>query len=220
MKHIVVDLEMNNISNKYNDFDCTMETIELGAIMLDENYQEISSFRTYVKPEYNNRIRHLISRLTGITYDMVINAPKFDEAMKMFSNWCLGVNDDIKICAWSENDYKQISKEISLKKYEISLDEERVCLKEWHDFQAEFDKELGFEKQLSLKMALDMAGVDFLGREHSALDDARNTAKLFNIFNDREMFDCTLKKIAEAMKPTDFGTSLGSMFDLSGFAVA
>ncbi len=144
MKHIVVDLEMNNISNKYKDFDCTMETIEMGAIMLDENYQEISSFRTYVKPEYNNRIRPLISRLTGITYDMVINAPKFYEAMKMFSNWCLGVNDDIKIYAWSENDYKQISKEISLKKYEISLDEERVCLKEWHDFQAEFDKELGF----------------------------------------------------------------------------
>ena len=194
--------------------------VHIGAIMLDENYQEISSFRTYVKPEYNNRIRPLISRLTGITYDMVINAPKFDEAMKMFSNWCLGVNDDIKIYAWSENDYKQISKEISLKKYEISLDEERVYLTEWHDFQAEFDKELGFEKQLSLKMALDMAGVDFLGREHSALDDARNTAKLFNIFNDREMFDCTLKKIAEAMKPTDFGTSLGSMFDLSGFAVA
>ena len=46
MKHIVVDLEMNNISNKYKDFDCTMETIEIGAIMLDENYQEISSFRT------------------------------------------------------------------------------------------------------------------------------------------------------------------------------
>ncbi|RRJ17252.1 exonuclease domain-containing protein [Lachnoanaerobaculum orale] len=220
MKHIVVDLEMNSISNKYKDFDCTMETIEIGAIMLDENYQEISSFRTYVRPEYNNRIRPLISRLTGITYDMVINAPKFDEAMKMFSNWCLGVNDDIKIYAWSENDYKQISKEISLKKYELSLDEERVYLTEWHDFQAEFDKELGFEKQLSLKMALDMAGVDFLGREHSALDDARNTAKLFNIFNDREMFDCTLKKIAEAMKPTDFRTSLGSMFDLSGFAVA
>ncbi len=111
-------------------------------------------------------------------------------------------------------------KEIGLKKYELSLDEERVYLTEWNDFQAEFDTKLGFEKQLSLKTALDMAGVDFLGREHSALDDARNTAKLFNIFNDREMFDCTLKKIAEAMKPTDFGTSLGSMFDLSGFAVA
>lgn len=52
------------------------------------------------------------------------------------------------------------------------------------------------------------------------VDDARNTAKLFHIFKDRELFDNTLSKIAEAMRPTDFGTSLGSLFDLSSFAVA
>ena len=142
MKHIVVDLEMNKVGKEYRNLGCTMETIEIGAIMLDENFQEISSFRTYVKPEYNTRITSIVRDLTGITYDMVINAPKFDEAIKMFSNRCLGV------------------------------------------------------------------------------DDARNTAKLFHIFKDRELFDTTLSKIAEAMKPTDFGTSLGSLFDLSSFAVA
>ena len=142
MKHIVVDLEMNKIGKEYRNLGCTMETIEIGAIMLDENFQEISSFRTYVKPEYNTRITSIVRDLTGITYDMVINAPKFDEAIKMFSNRCLGV------------------------------------------------------------------------------DDARNTAKLFHIFKDRELFDITLSKIEEAMKPTDFGTSLGSLFDLSSFAVA
>lgn len=141
MKHIVVDLEMNKVGKEYRNLGCTMETIEIGAIMLDENFQEISSFRTYVKPEYNTRITSIVRDLTGITYDMVINAPKFDEAIKMFSNWCLGV------------------------------------------------------------------------------DDARNTAKLFHIFKDRELFDNTLSKIAEAMRPTDFGTSLGSLFDLSSFAV-
>ena len=142
MKHIVVDLEMNKVGKEYRNLGCTMETIEIGAIMLDENFQEISSFRTYVKLEYNTRITSIVRDLTGITYDMVINAPKFDEAIKMFSNRCLGVND------------------------------------------------------------------------------ARNTAKLFHIFKDRELFDNTLSKIAEAMRPTDFGTSLGSLFDLSSFAVA
>ena len=142
MKHIVVDLEMNKVGKEYRNLGCTMETIEIGAIMLDENFQEISSFRTYVKPEYNTRITSIVRDLTGITYNMVINAPKFDEAIKMFSNRCLGV------------------------------------------------------------------------------DDARNTAKLFHIFKDRELFDNTLSKIAEAMRPTDFGTSLGSLFDLSSFAVA
>ncbi|MDU6628786.1 MAG: exonuclease domain-containing protein [Lachnoanaerobaculum sp.] len=142
MKHIVVDLEMNKVVKEYRNLGCAMETIEIGAIMLNENFQEISSFRTYVKPEYNTRITSIVRDLAGITYDMVINAPKFDEAIKMFSNRCLGV------------------------------------------------------------------------------DDARNTAKLFHIFKDRELFDNTLSKIAEAMRPTDFGTSLGSLFDLSSFAVA
>lgn len=142
MKHIVFDLEMNKVGKEYRNLGCTMETIEIGAIMLDENFQEISSFRTYVKPEYNTRITSIVRDLTGITYDMVINAPKFNEAIKMFLNRCLGV------------------------------------------------------------------------------DDARNTAKLFHIFKDRELFDNTLSKIAEAMRPTDFGTSLGSLFDLSSFAVA
>ena len=204
MKHIVVDLEMNKVGKEHRNLGCTMETIEIGAIMLDENFQEISSFRTYVKPEYNTRITSIVRDLTGITYDMVINAPKFNEALKMFSNWCLGVDDDIKIYAWSDNDYKQ----------------SKIFLNEWNDFQEEFDTELGFDKQVSLSLALDMAGINFLGREHSALDDARNTAKLFHIFKDRELFDTTLSKIAEAMKPTDFGTSLGSLFDLSSFAVA
>ncbi len=180
MKHIVVDLEMNGVGKEYKNLGCNMETIEIGAIMLDDNFQEISSFRTYVKPEYNTRVTSVVSKLTGINYNMLINAPKFNEALKMFSNWCIGVDDDIKIYAWSTNDYKQVS----------------------------------------LSLALDIAGIDFLGREHSALDNARNTAKLFHVFKDREMFDITLSKIAEAMKPTEFGTSLGSLFDFSGFEVA
>lgn len=220
MKHIVVDLEMNGVGKEYKNLGCNMETIEIGAIMLDDNFQEISSFRTYVKPEYNTRVTSVVSKLTGINYNMLINAPKFNEALKMFSNWCMGVDDDIKIYAWSTNDYRQVFKEIKLKHYEISSDESRVYLTEWNDFQEEFDAELGFDKQVSLSLALDMAGIDFLGREHSALDDARNTAKLFHVFKDREMFDITLSKIAEAMKPTEFGTSLGSLFDFSGFEVA
>lgn len=110
MKHIVVDLEMNGVGKEYKNLGCNMETIEIGAIMLDDNFQEISSFRTYVKPEYNTRVTSVVSKLTGINYNMLINAPKFNEALKMFSNWCMGVDDDIKIYAWSTNDYKQVSK--------------------------------------------------------------------------------------------------------------
>lgn len=39
--------------------------------MLDDNLQEISSFRTYIKPEYKDGILPKISRLTGITEAMI-----------------------------------------------------------------------------------------------------------------------------------------------------
>ena len=48
--------------------------------MLDENLQEIGNFRTYVKPEYNDKIAAEIRNLTGITDAMVANAPVFREA--------------------------------------------------------------------------------------------------------------------------------------------
>lgn len=221
MNHIVVDLEMNNIRPKSEAREiCSMETIEIGAVMLDDNLQEISSFRTYVKPEYNDGIVKKITRLTGITNEMVMNAPTFKEALHMFTSWCLGMGDNITIYAWSESDFDQISKEIVLKEYKISEEEQRLLTSKWSDFQEEFDSNLGFERQVSLKMALDMAGVDFSGREHDALDDARNTAELLQIFRDKMLFDKTLRKIKEVMEPTSIGSTLGEMFDFSMLALA
>ena len=221
MKHVVVDLEMNKIrQNSEARRICTSETIEIGAVMLDDNLQEIASFRTYVKPEYNDGIVRKISKLTGITDDMVANAPLFSDAFRMFTNWCLGTGDEVTVYAWSDSDYNQISKEIILKGYEPTEAEIPLLSEAWADFQQEFDSHLGFERRLSLKLALDMAGIDFSGREHDALDDARNTAKLLQIFRDQDLFDTTLRKIQEAMEPTPINCSIGELIDFSAFACA
>lgn len=220
MKHIVVDLEMNSISQDLEARRiCKNETIEIGAIMLDDNLQEISSFRTYVKPEYNDGIVPSIVRLTGITDSMVENAPRFNEALRMFTNWCLGTGDDVALYAWSDIDYTQIKKEILLKEYKVTEGEKTVLENEWNDFQMQFDGHLGFERRVSLKMALEMAGIEFTGRQHDALDDARNTAELLHLFMDKELFDSTLRKIEGIMKPTPLENTLGNMIDFSAFAM-
>lgn len=96
----------------------------------------------------------------------ISDAPKFKEALRMFTNWCLGTGDEVTIYAWSDTDFNQIRKEILLKEYEVSEDERNLLETEWTYFQQEFDGHLGFERQVSLRMALDMAGIDFSGREH------------------------------------------------------
>ena len=218
MKHIVVDLEMNNIRRRSEARKiCTNEIIEIGASMLDENLWEIGKFQIYVKPEYNDVIVPKISKLTGITNEMVANAPTFSVAFKQFTDWCLNIKDDVMIYAWSNNDHSQVMKEIQLKQYKLSEEEHKLMEHGWTDFQNEFDIHLGFERQISLKLALDMAGIDFNGRQHDALDDARNTAKLLRVFKDEELFDQTLRKIEEVMKPSSLENTLGNLIDLSMF---
>lgn len=210
MKHIVVDLEMNNIRRRSEARKiCTNEIIEIGASMLDENLWEIGKFQIYVKPEYNDVIVPKISKLTGITNEMVANAPTFSVAFKQFTDWCLNIKDDVMIYAWSNTDHSQVMKEIQLKQYKLSEEEHKLMEHGWTDFQNEFDIHLGFERQISLKLALDMAGIDFNGRQHDALDDARNTAKLLRVFKDEELFDQTLRKIEEVMKPSSLENTLG-----------
>ena len=218
MKHIVVDLEMNNIRRRLEARKiCTNEIIEIGASMLDENLWEIGKFQIYVKPEYNDVIVPKISKLTGITNEMVANAPTFSVAFKQFTDWCLNIKDDVMIYAWSNTDHSQVMKEIQLKQYKLSEEEHKLMEHGWTDFQNEFDIHLGFERQISLKLALDMAGIDFNGRQHDALDDARNTAKLLRVFKDEELFDQTLRKIEEVMKPSSLENTLGNLIDLSMF---
>lgn len=218
MKHIVVDLEMNNIRRRSEARKiCTNEIIEIGASMLDENLWEIGKFQIYVKPEYNDVIVPKISKLTGITNEMVANAPTFSVAFKQFTDWCLNIKDDVMIYAWSNTDHSQVMKEIQLKQYKLSEEEHKLMEHGWTDFQNEFDIHLGFERQISLKLELDMAGIDFNGRQHDALDDARNTAKLLRVFKDEELFDQTLRKIEEVMKPSSLENTLGNLIDLSMF---
>ena len=92
--------------------------------------------------------------------------------------------------------------------------------REWIDFQKEFDTKLGFDRQLSLKFALEMAGIEFSGREHDALDDARNTAEVLHIFKNEALYNHTLRKIEEVMTPKNLGNTLGSMVDFSSFVLA
>ena len=86
MKYIVIDLEMNPIAavHKTERETCKLEVIEIGAVLLDENYQEIGSFVTLVKPRFNSRIERRYEKLTGIKTETVESAPFFEDALDMF----------------------------------------------------------------------------------------------------------------------------------------
>lgn len=216
MKHIVVDLEMNVLGKNYKKEKalCSMEIIEIGAVVLDEEYQEIGSFKTLVKPQYNDVIKPYYEKLTGITTEMVSNAPVFEDALKMFCSWCKSYNDEIAIYQWSETDLDQIIAETKMKNI-IFTPDKQYFFSEWADFQKEFGEKLNLSNAVSLKNAVMYAGVDFEGAEHDALDDARNTATLMKIIRTPALLEGALKNVIDVLTPTPDGIELGSMFDFA-----
>lgn len=77
----MIDLEMNDIAKEYKEERqiCKREIIEIGAAMLNDNFEIIDQIRIYVKPQYN-LVTNDITELTGITNDMLRHADYFEQA--------------------------------------------------------------------------------------------------------------------------------------------
>lgn len=217
MKYIVVDFEMNPVSRTYKEQKaiCTNEIIQIGAVLLDEKYQEKDSFQTYVEPRFCEELRRSIVKLTGITDDMLLFAPGFSEALKAFFGWCLRCGDAVQIVQWSESDYSQIAGEILQKQYMLT-EQEKILMTGWHDFQKEYGDVIGAEHETSLSYAVMLAGEEFEGKRHDALHDARNTARIFRTVRIPEERQNSLGKVIEVLKEsTPLVSSLGDLFDFS-----
>lgn len=224
MKYIFVDFEMHPISKKYyaEREICKGEIIEFGAVMLDESFQEVSSFKEYVNPEYVQEMYHKISRLTGITEERLLGASRFNEVFDRFVDWCNRLDPEFIVYAWSGSDYAQINKEMKLKNTDISENVQNV-LKNWVDFQKEYCTLIKADHVISLEKALNSIGEFFVGDMHDALWDARNTAELFRVTRDQEKFLNLLSSIRSLLVQEDYsshGYALGDLFDFSSICVA
>ena len=87
-QYVVVDLEMCKVpySNRKKEFHGANETIQIGAVLLNEKYEVVDEFNTYVRPEFGS-LDWFITNLTGITSKDLKSAPTMREAMKAFIAW-------------------------------------------------------------------------------------------------------------------------------------
>ena len=209
MIRIFIDLEMHPMGRDYKEERrfCTMETIEIGAVKMDTNYQIIDRFQEYIKPKYSTKVYAKYEKLTGITTQMLQDAPPFDVVLSDFVKWC---GKHYTIYSWSTTDSIQIMKEMELKKVESSPEIEYM-LEQWHDFQVEYSKLFELSKIMSLEKAVNLAGLDFEGRAHDGLVDAENTALLFKETQDSESFKRLLNVVKNAFKEEQF--TMGDIFD-------
>ena len=196
MAWVFMDLEMKPVDKQFRrQWDvCRQEVIEFGAVKLGEDLSEIDSFRALVKPAYGE-IPPRYAQLTGITNDMVAEAPDFETVLGQFAAWC---DDAETVYAWSGSDLDQLRGEVKMKSIDFPLE---ALAGKWADFQKIFTRAVGLKRELSLEQAVNIANINFEGHQHDALWDARNTAELFRIYRDEGRFNAIIGPLREAVNP-------------------
>ncbi|KAM7149642.1 ERI1 exoribonuclease 2 isoform 5-T8 [Molossus nigricans] len=188
---IVIDFE----STCWNDgkHHQTQEIIEFPAVLLNTSTGEIESeFHAYVQPQEHPVLSEFCMKLTGIKQAQVEEGVPLKICLSQFCKWiqkiqqqkkiifATGVSDlstsEVKLCAfvtWSDWDLG-VCLEYECKRKQLF---KPVFLNSWIDLRVTY-KIFYRRKPKGLSGALQEVGIEFLGREHSGLDDSRNTALL------------------------------------------
>lgn len=206
---IILDLEFNPVREPEIREKMRHEIIEIGAVKLDDELKEISSFDRYIKPEYNS-VEEKISRLTGITNDQLAECGSFHEVMQDFISW-IG-DEPFSLYSWSLTDMNVMLDEID---YKVPDDEsyDRFFV-HWIDLQKIYQRQMGFYKSMGLTNALGTLNIYFDGTEHGALADARNTAEIMRFMSDGEKM-----RSFRSRSQVTYNTSDSSGFSLGNITI-
>nr|XP_057924029.1 ERI1 exoribonuclease 2 isoform X2 [Doryrhamphus excisus]XP_057924038.1 ERI1 exoribonuclease 2 isoform X2 [Doryrhamphus excisus]XP_057924046.1 ERI1 exoribonuclease 2 isoform X2 [Doryrhamphus excisus]XP_057924054.1 ERI1 exoribonuclease 2 isoform X2 [Doryrhamphus excisus]XP_057924063.1 ERI1 exoribonuclease 2 isoform X2 [Doryrhamphus excisus]XP_057924071.1 ERI1 exoribonuclease 2 isoform X2 [Doryrhamphus excisus]XP_057924077.1 ERI1 exoribonuclease 2 isoform X2 [Doryrhamphus excisus]XP_05792408 len=210
---IVIDFESTCWREKRNS---TQEIIEFPAVLLNASTGEIESeFHTYVQPQEHPVLSAFCTELTGITQVQVEAGVPLQICLSQFNRWLQtlrlekalvfpGRQDaasapppSSKLCAfltWSDWDLG-VCLHYECKRKQIHKPD---VVNSWIDLRSTY-RMFYSRKPKGLNGALQDLGIQFCGREHSGLDDARNTAQLAA----RMMRDGCVMKITRSLVRED-----------------
>jgi DNA polymerase III epsilon subunit-like protein len=126
-----------------------------------------------------------VAKLTGITAKELKKADYIEDVMPRFVEW-MGVNESVRLYAWSNSDQAQVERECTFKN--LWTPQMRSIFSHWTDFQRVFSRMVGYRNGMSLSRAVEYMGLHFDGEKHDALSDAENCARLLALMQDEEEF--------------------------------
>jgi len=176
-RHIaVVDLECT-CSDTNNGDDTVrrdqMETIEIGAVMVRRHdFEPVDTFERFVHPVVHHELTDFCRELTSISQHDVDAAPLFSEVFWRFQEW-LAHWQAAQWGSWGNFDAYQLQLDARRQGLEHELDAlpAHVNVKKWWAQQMDM-------KRVGLGRAVQTVGLEFAGRAHRGIDDARMIAHL------------------------------------------
>lgn len=176
---IVFDIERNFRPYKSED---PSEIVDIGAVKIEASTMKvIGEFSELVKP--GARLTRHTTKLTGITKKDLIAVEKFPQIIEKFVQF---IGENSIFVTWGKEDYRFLSHDCTLHSVECPrMDKERRIDLQKFVFQAY--EEL-FEHTPSLQSAVEQLGLTWEGKQHRALADAENTAKiLLKVYSERDI---------------------------------
>ena len=144
-----------------------METIEIGAVLVDMRSREIlKEYDGFVRPVRNPVLSDFCMNLTSIRQSDVDSAEPFPVAFKAFLDWAGDLNH-ITFSSWSKYDRWQLQQDCRYHKTEYPFGDEHFDIKR-------FFAVAHSGKRCGLSSAMTKAGLEFDGTRHRGIDDARN----------------------------------------------
>lgn len=88
MNYIILDLEWNQCPHGKGEEKLPFEIIEIGAVKLDENRQNIGSFHRFIAPSVYHELHRVTGDIINVTMEELNKGEPFEKAAKEFLEWC------------------------------------------------------------------------------------------------------------------------------------
>lgn len=187
--YLIVDLEATccdrNGSNPNQIPGSEMETIEIGAIMLEaKTLKVLSEFDTFVRPVRHPQLTEFCSQLTTIRQADVDAAPSYPAAIQALQAW-LAPYTNFLFCSWGDYDKNQLQQDSDYHGISAPIDAPHLNIKQ------QFTDSQQLPKRYGMDGALKLAGLKLMGTHHRGIDDVRNMVQLMPYILGRQLLKTT-----------------------------
>ena len=188
MYFVIMDLEWNNSFNKMTQ-KFMNEIIEIGAVKLEEQLNEVGKFSELIRPVISKKLRSRIKNLTNISNEEVRTGRHFEEVIRDFEEW---VGDDAVVMSWGDTDLRTLLTNFKwfLKKNSVTF------IDKYADLQKYCQCFINMEnvQQAGLSYAAECLEIDpEKYPHHRALDDSVLSAECFKKVYNEEKFNEFIK---------------------------
>lgn len=183
LNFIVFDLEWNQCPHgKEKSVEgIPFEIIEIGAIKLNEKMEMIDQYAERIKPQIYKEIDRHVGLITHLTMKDLEKCRQFQEVVSDFINWC---GDSPVFCTWGPLDLIELQR--NLEYYKLPAIAEKPFF--YYDVQKLFA--IFFEENKETKTlayAVEYFHIKQEAEFHSAINDAKYTAQVFQKFDSKKI---------------------------------